>query len=65
MNSNIQDYIDLVRSGKIEVCKEQVLLCEYVEKCFSAEPLRVDEEQLKKYLDLQKYFPLFCEKLDD
>lgn len=57
MNSNIQDYIDLVRSGKTEVCKEQVLLCEYVEKCFSAEPLRVDEEQLKKYLDLQKYFP--------
>lgn len=53
----IQNYIDFVRSGKIEVCKEQLLLCDYVEKCFREEKLCVDEEQLKKYLDLQKYFP--------
>lgn len=53
----IQDYIDLVRSGVIEVCKEQLLLCDYVEKCFNDENLFIDEEQLKKYLGLQKYFP--------
>lgn len=53
----IQDYIDLVRSGVIEVCKEQILLCDYVEKCFNDENLFIDEEQLKKYLGLQKYFP--------
>ncbi|EDS77248.1 putative phage terminase, large subunit [Clostridium botulinum C str. Eklund] len=53
----IQDYIDLVRSGEIEVCKEQLLLCDYVEKCFREESLFVDEEQLNKYLSLQKYFP--------
>lgn len=53
----IQNYIDLVRSGEIEVCKEQLLLCEYVEKCFDEENLFVDEEQLHKYLSLQKYFP--------
>lgn len=53
----IQDYIDLVRSGIIEVCKEQLLLCDYVEKCFNDENLFIDEEQLKKYLGLQKYFP--------
>lgn len=53
----IQDYIDLVRSGKIEVCKEQLQLCDYVEKCFREENLFVDEAQLKKYLSLQKYFP--------
>ncbi len=53
----IQDYIDLGRSGIIEVCKEQLLLCDYVEKCFNDENLFIDEEQLKKYLGLQKYFP--------
>jgi len=53
----IQNYIDLVRSGEIEVCKEQLLLCDYVEKCFNEENLFVDETQLHKYLSLQKYFP--------
>lgn len=53
----IQDYIDLVRSGTIEVCKEQLQLCTYVEKHFEEENLFVDEVQLKKYLSLQKYFP--------
>lgn len=53
----VQDYINLVRSGVIEVCKEQLLLCDYVEKCFNDENLFIDEEQLKKYLGLQKYFP--------
>lgn len=53
----IQDYIDLVRSGTIEVCKEQIQLCNYVERCFAEENLFVDETQLRKYLSLQKYFP--------
>lgn len=63
----IQCYIDLVRSGSIEVCKEQIQLVDYVEKCFLEEGLYVDEEELKQYLSLQKYFPfklleweLFC-----
>lgn len=55
--SEIQNYIDLVRSGEIEVCKEQVLLCDYIEKCFKNEDLFVDTERLEKYLNLQKYFP--------
>lgn len=53
----IQNYIDLVHSGKIEVCKEQLLLCDYIEKCFDKEDLFVDEDRLHKYLNLQKYFP--------
>lgn len=53
----IQNYIDLVRSGNIEVCKEQLLLCDYVENCFNDESIFVDESQLHKYLSLQKYFP--------
>jgi len=53
----IQDYIDLVRSGKIEVCKEQIQLIELVECAFENEDIYVDEEELKQYLSLQKYFP--------
>lgn len=53
----IQNYMDLVRSGEIEVCKEQFQLCDYVEACFKNEKIFVDEEQLHKYLSLQKYFP--------
>lgn len=53
----IQNYIDFVRSGEIEVCKEQLLLCNYIEKIFKTENLTVDEDQVKKYLGLQKYFP--------
>lgn len=53
----IQDYIDLVRSGEIEVCIEQLLLVDYVEKCFKEENIFVDEEELHTYLSYQKYFP--------
>ena len=53
----IQNYIDLVRSGKIAVCKEQIQICDYVEDRFKKEKLIVDQEQLNKYLSLQKYFP--------
>jgi len=61
MNCNlipeIQDYINWVRSGNIEVCKEQLLLCDYTERIFLTEELYINVEQLEKYLDLQKYFP--------
>lgn len=62
MNSKIlipelQNYIDLVRSGKIEVCKEQFQLVNYIEERFKNENLFVDETQLHKYLNQQKYFP--------
>lgn len=57
MNSNIQDYIDLVRSAKTVVCEEQVLLCDFVEAVFKNEDVYVDEEQLNRYFDMQKYFP--------
>lgn len=53
----IDDYITLVRSGKIAVCEEQLLLCDFVEKVFEKEDVYVDENQLEKYLSYQKYFP--------
>ena len=52
----IQDYIDLVNSGKYRVCKWQPLLIEFVQKVFENESVYVDEEQADKYFELQKYF---------
>lgn len=51
----IQNYIDLVRSGVS--CKEQLLLCDYIERCFDNDRIYVDNDQLQKYLSLQRYFP--------
>ena len=61
MNRYIQEYIDLVRNGEYPVCREQLLLCDFVEKVFETESVYVDEEQLEKYFELQKYwdFDLF------
>ena len=53
----IQDYIDLVRSGRYPVCEEQHLLISLVEQEFRTGEIYVDEAQLEKYLSYQKYFP--------
>lgn len=53
----IDEYIDLVKSGKYRVCREQIQLIKFVENVFENEEIYVDEEQLEKYLALQKYFP--------
>lgn len=57
ISAEIQDYINFVRSGKYPACKDQIALCNYVEKCFSEGKIYVDEQQLKRYLRQQKYFP--------
>lgn len=49
----IQDYIDLVRSGKYPVCEEQHMLIELVEREFKSGRIYVDEEQLEKYMSYQ------------
>ncbi len=53
----IGDYIRLVRSGEFPACREQQLLCNYIEQVFSEENLQTDTGKLGKYLELQKYFP--------
>lgn len=53
----IDTYIEFVRSEEAIVCKEQLLLCDFVEKVFAEEDVYVDEEQLERYLGLQKHFP--------
>ena len=53
----IQDYIDIVKQGKIRACKEQIQLVDMVEKIFATEKLRYDEIQIATYMSYQKYFP--------
>ena len=53
----IDEYIKFVRSDEAIVCKEQLLLCDFVEKVFAEEDVYVDEKQLERYLGLQKHFP--------
>lgn len=52
----ILDYINLVRSGTYRVCREQLLLIEFIENVFENESVYVDEEQAKRYFGLEKYF---------
>lgn len=57
MNRYIQAYIDLVRSGVTPMCREQYQLADLIERAFETEDLRVDEEQLERYMGLLRYFP--------
>ena len=61
MNSKLikylQDYIDIIESGKIKACKEQLQLIQLVKTAFKVEDLRINEVQVEKYLSYQKYFP--------
>lgn len=52
----VLEYIELVESGTPRACPEQHALVAMVRKAFDTEDLRVDREQLDKYLGLQKYF---------
>lgn len=53
----IQEYIDIVETGKVNACKEQKLLVAMVKRAFETETLKIDTEQVAKYLSYQKYFP--------
>lgn len=53
----IDQYIEYVKSKEAIVCHEQLLLSNFIEKIFEEEDIYVDEEQLERYLGLQKHFP--------
>lgn len=54
-NPHIERYLESVENGI--ACKDQKLLAAYIRKCFEAEDIYTDDEQLEKYLRLTKYFP--------
>ena len=53
----ITKFMDNVKSGELNSCKEIKALVDHVEYCFENEEIYVDEEQLGKYLSLGRYFP--------
>lgn len=54
----ITTYLDMIEHDRVyPVCKEQKLFAKFVRKTFQNEKIRIDYEQLEKYLALQKYFP--------
>ena len=53
----VEDYCEIVESGRIPVCNEQILLIKHVRKCFASEDIHIDEEQAERYFALEKYFP--------
>lgn len=50
-------YLESVEADTPRACPEQHALCAYIRRCFAAEDIRVDTEQLAKYLGLIRYFP--------
>lgn len=53
----MEEFMEGVRSGKLNACKEVKALIDHVEYCFENEEIYVDEDQLEKYISLAKYFP--------
>jgi len=53
----VSNYIELIRSGKVKACHEQLLLIDMVERVLTTEDVHFNEQQLEKYLSYQKYFP--------
>lgn len=50
-------YLESVEADTPRACPEQHALCAYIRRCFEVEDIRVDTEQLAKYLGLIRYFP--------
>lgn len=58
----VQEWIDIVEQEKYKCCEEQHLLVEHVQQCFRTENIYIDEDQLRKYMNMCKRyvpFPLF------
>lgn len=53
----VQEWIDIVENDVYPCCEDQHLLIEYVKNCFETEDIYIDEEQLEKYMRLEKYLP--------
>lgn len=53
----IQEYIDLVESGHIRACDEQIKLIEMVKRELAKDDVYIDEYRAEKYMSYQQYFP--------
>jgi len=55
--NEIQAYLDIVEQGQFNTCNEQKQLAAMVRKTFQTEKLKIDTQQVAKYMSYQKYFP--------
>lgn len=54
---HLDEYAQIIESGKVRACKEQYQLLAHVRKCFEGEELYFDPDQVEKYFSYQRYFP--------
>lgn len=52
----VESYLQLVERGPHRVCEEQKAMAAHIRKVFATEDIRVDENQLARYMGLAKYF---------
>lgn len=52
----VEQYLQIIELGEHRQCKEQIALAAYVRRCFSEEPLLVDEKKMRHYFGIAKYF---------
>lgn len=57
IDRRIEHYLEQIKRQDYRFCPEQIALGAYVKKCFEAEDIYTDSEQLERYLGLVKYFP--------
>jgi len=57
IDPRILEFIEIIESGQQVANKDVHALIRHVRTCFETEPIYTDEEQLTRYLSLQKYFP--------
>ncbi len=55
-NEHIERYLNLIESGELRACKDQIALAALVRRAFAEEDIYTNDEQLEKYLGLSKYF---------
>lgn len=56
LNPHIERYLNLIESGELRACKDQIALAALVRRAFAEEDIYTNDEQLEKYLGLSKYF---------
>lgn len=57
IDPRILEFIEIVEQGKQSANEDVKVLCRHIRNCFDTEQIYTDEEQLTRYLSLEKYFP--------
>lgn len=55
--AELAEYVNLIESGDVPACADQLKLVDMVADCLKTEELYFDPDQVAKYMSYQKYFP--------